>query len=128
VHRERTGQGQWIDLGMYQLGAMVIPEAFIAVQSGQPDVACRGNAEWGAAFSGVFPAAGEDQWVAVCASGADARAQLLHTLALPEDAGEAQLQGACRAWCRQRSAQAAAEQLQRAGVAAGVVNDASDLL
>lgn len=128
VHRQKSGQGQWIDLGMYQLGAMVIPEAFIAVQGGQPDVACRGNAEWGAAFSGVFPAAGEDQWVAVCAAGAAARAQLLRTLELPGDAGAQQLQNACRAWCRQRGAQAAAEQLQRAGVAAGAVNDASDLL
>ncbi|WP_159917700.1 CaiB/BaiF CoA-transferase family protein [Pantoea sp. 18069] len=128
VHREKTGQGQWIDLGMYQLGAMVIPEALIAVQSGQPDVACRGNAEWGAAFSGVFPAAGDNQWVAVSASSGATAEQLRRTLDLPASASVQQLQSACRAWCLQRSAQVAAEQLQSAGIAAGAVNDASDLL
>ncbi|MET1116883.1 MAG: CoA transferase [Comamonas sp.] len=128
VHREKTGQGQWIDLGMYQLGAMVIPEALIAVQGGQPDVACRGNAEWGAAFSGVFATAGDNQWVAVSASTGHALAQLLRVLDLPEGAAEQQLESACRAWCLQRCAQPAAEQLQAAGVAAGAVNDAGDLL
>ncbi len=128
VHREKTGQGQWIDLGMYQLGAMVIPEAFIAVQGGGPDVACRGNAEWGAAFSGVFPAAGDNQWVAVSAGRAPALAQLLCILDLPAGAAAQQIESACRAWCLQRGAQSAAEQLQSAGVAAGAVNDAGDLL
>jgi crotonobetainyl-CoA:carnitine CoA-transferase CaiB-like acyl-CoA transferase len=128
VHREKSGRGQWIDLGMYQLGAMVIPEAFIAVQSGQPDVACRGNAEWGAAFSGVFPAAGDNQWVAVCTATEAAAAQLRCTLDLPTSASAQELHSACSAWCLQRSAQSAAEQLQSVGVAAGAVNDASDLL
>lgn len=128
VHREKSGRGQWIDLGMYQLGAMVIPEAFIAVQSGQPDVACRGNAEWGAAFSGVFPTAGDNQWVAVSAGSAQALGQLVRLLNLPEGTAAQQIESACSAWCLQRSAQSAAEQLQSVGVAAGAVNDASDLL
>jgi len=36
IHRERTDEGQWIDLGMYQLGPSVIPEALIAAQAGTP--------------------------------------------------------------------------------------------
>ena len=32
VERERSGEGQWIDLGMYQLGAAVIPEALLGAQ------------------------------------------------------------------------------------------------
>ena len=123
VHREKTGQGQWIDLGMYQLGALVIPEAFIAVQSGQADIGCRGNAEWNAVFSAVLPTEGDNQWVAICAHDEAALQRLRSLVGASED-----LQASCAAWCAQRSPQAAALQLQAAGVAAGAVNDARDLI
>lgn len=129
VHREKTGAGQWIDLGMYQLGPMVIPEALIAVQSGQADVGCRGNAEWGAAFSGVFPAAshgaGQQQWLAVSAGNAQALAALQRTV----QASDAQaLEQACALWSLQHTADAGAALLQAQGVAAGAVNNARALL
>lgn len=123
VHREKTSQGQWIDLGMYQLGPLVVPETFIAVQSGQADVGCRGNAEWNAAFSAVVPVAGDNQWVAICAH-TDAALQQLRSLVGASD----DVHAACTAWCAQRSPQAAAQALQAAGVAAGPVNDARDLI
>lgn len=130
VHREKSGQGQWIDLGMYQLGPLVIPEALIAIQSGLADVGCRGNAEWNSAFSTVVPAAGDNQWVAICASTLASLQQLCTLVGSTanQSNNHAELKAACAAWCRQRSPQAAAQELQDMGVAAGAVNDARQLL
>lgn len=125
VHRHKTGTGQWIDLGMYQLGPMVIPEALIAVQSGQPDIACRGNAEWGAVFSGVFRAADDNQWIVISASDDLALAKLLRTV---EAASAEHLSSACASWCIQHQADSGAALLQAQGVAAGAVNDARALI
>lgn len=128
VHREKSGQGQWIDLGMYQLGPLVIPEALIAVQSGQHDIGCRGNAEWNAAFSGVFQAAGDNRWVAVSASTQTTRRKLCAMVGASDDATDAEIQAACGAWALTQEPLAAARLLQAAGVAAGAVNESCDLI
>ena len=128
VHRQRTGEGQWLDLGMYQLGVPVIPEALIAVQAGQSDPGCSGNEEWGAAFSAVVPAAGDDEWLALSAADAAMLNRLHSALGLPEDAPAAARDEALRAWARARSPQAGALALQSAGVAAAPVNNARDLV
>ena len=65
VHRQRTGEGQWIDLGMYQLGVSVIPEALLAYQASGHDLPRTGNEDLDAVFSGVFPASGDDRWLAL---------------------------------------------------------------
>lgn len=128
VHRQKTGQGQWVDLGMYQLGPLVIPEAFIAVQSGQADIGCRGNAEWGANFSAVVPAAGNNQWLALHTNTDVARQALTQVVGVPATADDAALLAAVQAWSAQRAPLDAAQTLQSAGVPAGPVNDARDLV
>jgi crotonobetainyl-CoA:carnitine CoA-transferase CaiB-like acyl-CoA transferase len=127
LHRDRTGDGQWIDLGMYQLGAVVIPEALIAVQAGQPDAGRRGNLDWNARLGGVFAAQGKDNWLAVSAlttAHVDALRRVLGALRLPEDG----LQDALSAWCATRPSAEATAQLQAAGIPAGCVHNARDLL
>lgn len=128
VHREKSGQGQWIDLGMYQLGPMAIPEAFIAVQSGQPDVACRGNAEWNAVFSGTFQTDGDNRWVVISAATQAIRQKLCALVNAPADASDDTLHAACATWTLQYSPLKAAQQLQAAGIAAGAVNESGDLM
>ena len=128
VYRESSGQGQWIDLGMYQLGPLVIPEALIAVQAGEADIGCRGNADWNAAFSGVFPAAGDDRWLVISAHDGAARTALCRVVGVAATSEDAQLAPAVRAWSASRQALEAAALLQAQGVAAGPVNDARDLI
>lgn len=127
VHRQRTGEGQWIDLGMYQLGPVVIPEALIAVQAGQADVGCRGNLDWGARLGGAYPVQGSDQWIVASVLDA-AQAQALRAL-LGVDAGQpdAALDEALARWCAQREGAAAVAALQAAGIPAGRVHNARDL-
>lgn len=129
VHRQRTGQGQWVDLGMYQLGAPVIPETFIAVQAGQGDVGCRGNEDWNALLSDVFPAKGEDRWVVVSVADEEQLRRLLALVSPAQaSASKDQARAALAAWCAERSPLEAASQLQAIGIAAGPVNDARDLI
>jgi crotonobetainyl-CoA:carnitine CoA-transferase CaiB-like acyl-CoA transferase len=123
VHREGTGEGQWVDLGMYQLGAAVIPEALLAFQLSGEEVGRDCSAEPLAAFSGFFPAAGEDRWLAVTAFD-DAQ---LRALGAAVGSGK-DIAKAVAAWSRTRDASAAAALLQAAGVAAGPVLDARGLL
>jgi crotonobetainyl-CoA:carnitine CoA-transferase CaiB-like acyl-CoA transferase len=122
AHRERTGDGQHIDLGMYQLGAVVMPEALLQLQATGEDLPRRGNEDLDALASGLVPAAGEDRWLAVSVTSREAVAA-----ALGADPGEDVL-GAIAAWVRDRDAMEAATALQAAGVAAGPVLDARDLL
>ena len=122
VHRERTGAGQHIDLGMYQLGPIVMPEALLYLQAHGEDLQRRGNEDLGVPASGVVPAAGDDRWLAVSVASRDAV-----TAALGADPGDDVL-GAIAAWARDRDAGEAAAALQAAGVPAGPVLDARDLL
>lgn len=64
LDRKATGRGRWIDCAMYELGSLVIPEALIGAQAGEP-LSRSGNAEPGALVSGVFRCADEHDWLAV---------------------------------------------------------------
>ena len=97
VYRERTGEGQWIDLGMYQLGVSVMPEPLLRHQLTGEDVARGGSGEPDAVFSGVFRALGEDHWLAVTAL---SEAQLEALRRVVGGASPAALAGAVAAWSR----------------------------
>jgi formyl-CoA transferase len=133
IERARSGRGQHIDVGMYQLGASVVPEAFVAANAGLLDPGRTGNEDIAVLVSGVVPAAGTDRWLALSvadASSWQALAGLLHGVpADPEAPGarEAAL-AAVADWAAGQEPMAAAERLQAAGIAAGPVNDARDLL
>ncbi len=129
LHCRRTGEGQWIDLGMYQLGAPVIPEAFIAVQAGEGDIGCRGNRDWNALLSDVFPAQGDDEWLAVSVRDDAQLQRLLAHIGAAQASGTAEAaHAALAAWCREHPPAQAAAALQALGIAAGPVNNARDLI
>jgi len=113
VHRRRTGEGQWIDVGMYQLGAAMVVDALLRYQATGNDPGRVGSADLDAVLSGVYPAVGDDRWLAVSASSEEQLG------ALPPDLA---------AWARGRDAREAAAELQAAGVAASAVLDQRDLL
>ena len=126
ISRETTDEGQWIDLGMYQLGAAVIPEALIAEQVQGATVSRAGNQDLDALFSGVFESSDADRWIAVSAPDADALRRLA---AVAEcEPVPAALERAMTSWCHARERDVAVETLISAGVQAGAVNDARDLL
>ncbi len=125
VHRERTGQGQWIDLGMHQLGAAVIPEALLRFQLTGEDERGGASHEPDALFAAVVAGAGDDRWLAVTALNEAQLESLCETVGAR--AGEAP-DAALATWARSRAVADAAARLQAAGVPAGPVLDARDLL
>jgi crotonobetainyl-CoA:carnitine CoA-transferase CaiB-like acyl-CoA transferase len=124
VHRERSGQGQWIDLGMHQLGAAVIPEALLRFQLTGEDERRGASHEPDALFAGVVAAAGDDRWLAVTALSESQLEALRETVGA--SAGEAP-EHALATWASSRDVADAAARLQAAGVPAGPVLDARDL-
>ncbi|MPZ98889.1 MAG: hypothetical protein GEU80_06025 [Dehalococcoidia bacterium] len=120
--RGRTGRGQHIDISLYetavsQLGPVVAERAY-----GAPTQARTGNHDANYALQGAFAAQGHDRNVALSATESQlpavARALGLH------EASEARVAEAIAA----SVAEAAVEALQREGVPAAVVADASDHL
>jgi crotonobetainyl-CoA:carnitine CoA-transferase CaiB-like acyl-CoA transferase len=138
-HRERTGEGQWIDLASTVAGLSLQRTAVLdwtvngrsSRRPGQPD----GNrADFGAmAPHGIYAAAGDDRWVAIaCRDDADwvrLRALLDDRAALDDRfadlagrlAGQDDLDRIVERWTRERDATDAASLLVAAGVPASVV-------
>lgn len=65
VHRRKTGEGQWIDVGMYQLGSALIPEPLLQKQLDGSDYTRIGNEHSEHVPSNLYPAFGDDQWIAL---------------------------------------------------------------
>jgi crotonobetainyl-CoA:carnitine CoA-transferase CaiB-like acyl-CoA transferase len=121
LHRQRTDEGQFIDLSQVQC-MLPFTAAWAIEQSATGTVTPRaGNGHPLYAPHGVFPSAGEDKWVFVAATDEAMRAVLAKIVG---GAGG----DAVAAWTRQRSADEAMETLQRAGVVAGAVRHPVELI
>lgn len=127
LHRRRaTGEGALVDVSAREVAASLLGEALLLAAAGR-EVHRSGNDHPRMAPHGVYPAAGEDRWVSVAvASDAEWRA-LAAILGIddPRFATEAQRHGLreelnelVSGWTRTQDANAAAERLQAAGVAA----------
>lgn len=140
-HLRRSGEGQWIDLGMYQVGAALIPEALLQFQIDGTEPERIGNEHALHVPSNAYPAAGEDRWLALTVE-TDGQWQALAGLmagdgvavepALADAATRRARRDAVDAlvggWVREQDAGALAERLQAAGIAAGPVLDNRGLL
>jgi len=62
-YRNRTGKGQWIDIGMYQLGVMGTAEYIMDWQSNSNKSGRFGNRHPWRTPQGTYPCKGIDQWV-----------------------------------------------------------------
>jgi crotonobetainyl-CoA:carnitine CoA-transferase CaiB-like acyl-CoA transferase len=141
LRRRRTGAGGTVSVAQAEviLGQMA---ADLARESAAPgSVGPVGNELPGDAPRGVFPAAGDDEWVVVDVRSDDQFAALARTLQRPELIGDARyVDGASRhahrsdladvitAWTSTRTPREAAERLQAAGVPAAPMNRVADLL
>jgi len=65
AHRERTGQGQWIDLSQYEAGVAHLGEAFMEYEMNGVVPSRRGNNHPDHAPYGVYRCTGDDNWVSI---------------------------------------------------------------
>lgn len=140
-HRARTGEGQFIDLAQIEPTVALLGPA-VADFTANGVVAERvGNQHVAAVPHGVYPVAGTDRWIAISAPDAVSWIQLCEVLGVPEWTVDARFAEAGSRWQNRQALDAAVAQatagrdgyalmhaLQRAGVAAGVVQDACDVL
>jgi crotonobetainyl-CoA:carnitine CoA-transferase CaiB-like acyl-CoA transferase len=140
--RDRTGRGTHVDLAEVETAAAVMgPMMLDYVVNGRASVV-PGNQVPGALLSEVVRCHGDDRWLAVeIEDAADwatlaeflGRADLAEAVQSPDDQppGEqarAALGAALAAWASERTAQQAMRMLQKAGLAAGAVQDAEDVV
>jgi crotonobetainyl-CoA:carnitine CoA-transferase CaiB-like acyl-CoA transferase len=139
IHLQRTGQGQHVEIPQVEAAMHYIGEHILAAlltgNNPEPD----GNRVPHAAPHGAFPAAGNDEWVAIAITN-DAKWQTLcRIIGDPALAGDPRyathenrlrnqdaLEASVAAWTRQHDKHATAEALQAAGVPAAPVNGGKD--
>ncbi|MEE8336728.1 MAG: CoA transferase [Dehalococcoidia bacterium] len=138
--RERTGKGGLVDLSQHETGVVIIGEHLIERQQSGVEPSRIGNAHRSLAPHGVYRCAGDDEWIAIAAVddrqwqalagaagagwAADPRfasneARLEHRAALDE---------AIEGWTVAHEKVALMNELQAAGVAAGAVYSAPELM
>jgi crotonobetainyl-CoA:carnitine CoA-transferase CaiB-like acyl-CoA transferase len=139
-HRRRTGEGQYIDLAQAEAAIHFLAPAMLDYTVNGHVQACVGNADPDAVPHGVYPAAGDDRWIAIAVH-TDAQfaalAELLGEPTLRDDARfvtadvrrghREELDAAVTAWTRTQDAHAAEAALQARGVPASVVAGSADL-
>ncbi len=133
-HRDRTGEGQWIDMSLNECGVTFCADALVSYQrtgSLRPPMA---NRDPDVAPQGVYRCIGTDNWVALTVRSADewrAVAELIGRPDLAADESLASLHGrharhdeldeAISAWTAGLEQYEVAEMLQARGVPAGPV-------
>ncbi len=131
-HRRRTGQGQFIDLALIegpicQIGEYIVAHSRTGIQP--PRV---GNSHPDHAPHGVYPALGEDEWIAICVMSDAEWVELCGLMTRPELANSpefshsserrrnaSRLDPMIAEWTRQRDGARLAAALQDVGIAAG---------
>jgi benzylsuccinate CoA-transferase BbsF subunit len=135
-HRRRTGEGQRIDLSQSEAAAFLVGEAYLLHATTGRRAAAIGNGAEHAVPHGVYPARGSDRWVAVAVTSDQAFARLCEVCRWPLDPALATLEGRAAArvelderlaeWTASREAEAAAAELQAAGISAMTVQNGDD--
>ena len=139
-YRRQTGQGQWVDIGMYQAGVMFLSEYVLDAAANGRDGGRIGNRHPWRAPQGCYPAAGPDHWITLSV-GDDAQWQALCQLMqqpqltadprfatlLSRRANHDALDQIIAAWTARQDRYDAMHQLQGAGIPAGPVLTGRDI-
>ena len=126
-YRRRTGVGCHIDAAMYEICVQQMHGAILAADRGERPTR-QGNDDARMLHQGVYPAAGDDQWLAITLASQADWERLCAMARLDSTASPQASNAALTAWCRQHEAHTLMEQLQAVGIAAGVVQDIEDLM
>ena len=138
IRRQRTGEGEAIDGAMLDAAVGYLGDALLAAQLGDPPAAL-GNRDPDHAPSGVYPARGDDRWIAIDIPDEAAWHALAALVGPPLDqprfetlagrrAAQDEIDATLAAWTAGFDAEALMGRLQGAGVPAGVVRGLAEAI
>ncbi len=142
-NRSKTDQGRYIDLSGYEAICSCMGPAMLDVSLNQSPVTPQGNRSdhIDAAPSGCYPCRGRDRWCVISVSTDDEWFALCTVLGRPDilnddrlrtlsgrRSHEVHLDGLIGQWTIERTPEEIVDLLQQAGVPAGVVQSAEDLV
>ncbi|MFN0029827.1 MAG: CaiB/BaiF CoA transferase family protein, partial [Acidimicrobiales bacterium] len=131
-HRRQTGRGQYVDFSQAEASMHQLSPALLDTQINRRNFPRMGNTDASMSPHAVYPAAGDDAWVAVAVSGDDQWAALCRVLDRPDLARltlaerlqqRDSLDELVSAWTGSRTAQDGMAELQRCGVPAHAVQN-----
>jgi crotonobetainyl-CoA:carnitine CoA-transferase CaiB-like acyl-CoA transferase len=135
-HRERCGEGQFVDVSQIDSAASTLGEPLLAYQLSGTVAGPQGNTHTCFFPHGTFAATGEEQWLTLVARDADEWSGLCGVIGRGDWASDASLasadqrraraaeiDGAIAAWCKDSERDAAVDALAAAGVPAAPILD-----
>jgi crotonobetainyl-CoA:carnitine CoA-transferase CaiB-like acyl-CoA transferase len=138
-HRNRTGQGQRVEVAMGEAVTAMIPEAVLDYTMNGRETFRNGNRDPHMAPHDVYPSAGRDQWVAIAVSSDEEWQALCGVIGRPslaEDprfstcparlARQDEIDEMVAGWTRGRTKEEVMHALQAVGVPAGAVMSTED--
>lgn len=140
AHRDRTGEGQFIDLAQMEACVATIGDVMLAALAGDESRGLGNDRACGAPY-GIYPCTGEDRWVAITVQSDAQWESFCPAVGHPEWARDRRfsepatrrlhhdtLDSLVADWTRTQKAETVMECLQSAGVPAGVAQHVEDLL
>jgi crotonobetainyl-CoA:carnitine CoA-transferase CaiB-like acyl-CoA transferase len=112
---------------MYEICVQQMHDAILQAQRGEAPRRM-GNRDPRLFHQGVYPASGEDRWVAISLDTEATWQRLRKVAVLPEAGDAAERDAAIAAWTCEKVDKTIVDELQQAGIAAGVVQDIEDVL
>ncbi len=126
-HRRDTGYGAYIDASMYEICVQQMYDAILDAQRGKK-IQRMGNSDPALFHQGVYPAQGEDRWVAISLKTEENWECLRELAALPQADSAESRDSVISAWTCKESETSLVARMQQAGIAAGAVQDIEDVL
>jgi benzylsuccinate CoA-transferase BbsF subunit len=139
-YRRRTGKGQWIDLSQFETGVNYIPAAVLDCTVNGRVATRQGNEDDRGCPHAVYRCTGNDRWLAIAVFTDEEWHTLVQVMESPgwaldgklatqagRKANEVELNARIEAWTTSQDAIVLEAQLQKTGVAAGLVAKQSDL-
>ncbi|MFN0028213.1 MAG: CoA transferase [Acidimicrobiales bacterium] len=136
-HRQRTGQGQHLDLSQAESSLHLQTPALLDAEVNGVDLTPRGNRDLTMAPHGIYPARGQDRWIAIACQHEDAWRALAVGLGRPDLADcplaqrldrQDELDGLIAAWSADQDPEVLQAHLQALGIAAHQVQASRECL
>lgn len=119
-HRDRTGEGVYLELSQYETSVRLLDVELAEVLQGGAGPGRPGNASPWCSPHGIYPAAGHDRWVAIACRDDAERTRLTEVI------GTAATDDSVAAWTQHHTREAIVDALRLARVPVSAVEDLAD--